>query len=426
MRNIGDFTDDHNAGFEKWYPTDEQQEPPPAEPPPIDEPSVSDQAKAAEDPKPANKNHFSLDLITSADFDAGDFELQWLVEDVLVRDQPCILGGPKKALKTLLGIDLAVSVASGTPFLGKYPIPSPERVVVLSGESGRATLQAAARAIADARGRRLSTLDIHWGFNLPQLANQNHLAGLKNDIARQEAKLLLFDPLYLALLAGPVAQGISAANVYQMGPLLLNVAQACLSVGCTPVLFHHFRLSRPNAYAEPMLEDLAFAGVQEFARQWVLLSRRSEFDTEDQQGKHELWLKAGGSAGHSLLRAVDIYEGKIDRHFRGRTWRVEVLPPTDARIAESDAKAAEKDRKKVAHNKQDENKILQTLDEHDKDRHGRSAKYLRHATGLSSDRTGAACLRLVQSGLLEQFAGRAAGGNGAMQNATLYRRPGAA
>jgi hypothetical protein len=202
-------------------------------------------------PKP-----FTLGLIDSASFETGDYSLSWLVKKVLVKGQPCILGGPKKSLKTSIGVDLAVSVAGGRPFLGEFFTPGPCRVCVLSGESGQATLQSLARRVAASKGLRLANLDILWGFTLPQLADPLQVDVLRESVEVNKIGLLLFDPLYLALLAGQGPGGLSASNLYQMGPLLLSVAQACLAAGCTPVLFHHFRTTRNDPYAVPQLEDL--------------------------------------------------------------------------------------------------------------------------------------------------------------------------
>src|SRR5262249_31779968 len=172
--------------------------------------------------------------------------------------------------------------------------------------------------------------------------------------------------------AGQGADGLSASNLYQIGPLLLAVAKACLAGGCTPGLVHHFRLTRKDTYAEPQLEDLSYAGIQEFARQWILLARRSPFDPDDEQGKRELWLSAGGSAGHSLLRAVNVYEGRLGEDFGGRTWRVEVVTPSDARAVEQDAKGAEKGRKAERRQRDAEAKMLSAIDQLDPDSLGKA------------------------------------------------------
>jgi replicative DNA helicase len=364
-------------------------------------------------------------FITSAAFDQGDYRLSWLVNGVLVAGQPGVLGGPKKSLKTSLLVDLAVSVAGGRQFLGEFFSPAPCRVAVLSGESGEATLQDAARRVAASKGLRLRDLDVLWGFRLPQLCNLLHVAALQEALDRNRVKLLLFDPLYLALLAGQGPEGFSASNLYQIGPLLLSVVRQCLDIGCTPLMVHHFRMTRrgKDAYAEPQLDDLAFSGIQEFARQWILLGRRSPFDPDDPEGKHELWLSVGGSAGHSLLRAVDVFEGKLKDDFDGRTWRVAVYPPADARAAEKDERAVEKDRRKDRCQKDDEAKALAALDRLDPDRRGASLTKIRRKcqdAAVSRDRCDRALDRLVDEGTLKEIELTARG-----QAAKGYRRPAA-
>ena len=70
------------------------------------------------------------------------------------------------------------------------------------------------------------------------------------------------------------------------------------------------------------LDDLSQAGFAESARQWLLLSRRSEF--VDECGHHELWMRTGGSAGHSSAWSIDIQEGTLSNHMLGQKWEVKV------------------------------------------------------------------------------------------------------
>ena len=141
--------------------------------------------------------------------------------------------------------------------------------------------------------------------------------------------MLLFDPLYLALLSGVGQNGVqSASNLFSMGPLLSGIADACLKIGCTPVLAHHFKLTRGDHYAEPQLEDLAFSGIQEFAAVDTCSGGRDQY--QPGTGQHSLWLSVGGSAGHSGLWSVDVEEGTVDEHFSGRRWGVTVNTAAEA------------------------------------------------------------------------------------------------
>ena len=69
-----------------------------------------------------------------ADFADADYSCEWLVDDALALGQPAILGGPKKALKTGVSADLALSLGSGRPFLGRVACLVGDQVVQDDGE----------------------------------------------------------------------------------------------------------------------------------------------------------------------------------------------------------------------------------------------------------------------------------------------------
>ncbi|MCA8997350.1 MAG: hypothetical protein KDA80_10190, partial [Planctomycetaceae bacterium] len=63
---------------------------------------------------------------------------------------------------------------------------------------------------------------------------------------------------------------------------------------------------------------------QEFFRQWMILNRREQY--EPGSGMHRLWFSTGGSAGHSSLIGLDIFEGIFDpQGTQPRGWDVNVL-----------------------------------------------------------------------------------------------------
>jgi replicative DNA helicase len=258
-------------------------------------------------------------FLASAEFATAEFRHEWVIRQVLVAGQPGVIGGPKKALKTSLAVDAAVSVGTGTPFLGRFPVPMKRRVAFLSGESGPATLKDTALRVCKARKVSLAKANVLWSFDLPQLSSKAALGWLREAIEENEVKVVFLDPLYLCMLG---AGGASATNLFETGPILRRASQACLDAGATPIFLHHATKAAGKKSEAADLDDLSFSGVAEFARQWLLIARRSSYVPGT--GRHELRLAVGGSAGHSGEWDVNVSEGVLADDFSGRKWEVAV------------------------------------------------------------------------------------------------------
>jgi len=304
---------------------------------------------------------FQPAFLTSAALEQLDARHRWLIKHVLVRDQPVLLGGPKKSLKTSVMLDAAISLGSGRPFLGKFEVPEKVRVAVLSGESGQITIRETALRIAKAKGVQLAACDVLWGFDLPRLGVEADLQMLSAALRDNQIGVVFIDPAYLCLLAG--VQEVQANNMFQVGPLLLRVARVCAEAGTTLVLVHHttkMASLQKVQTGEPLeLEDLAYAGFQEFARKWMLVNRRQKY--EPGTGQHLLWLNVGGSAGHSGCWGLDIEEGRLDDNFGGRRWLVQVRSVDEAFKAVVQQKERAKDGKKKAKLDELKTKLRQVL-----------------------------------------------------------------
>jgi hypothetical protein len=356
-------------------------------------------------------------------FARNDYRPTWLVKRQLVKGQPIVIGGPRKVLKTSLVIDLAVSMASGLPFLNEFTVYKPQRVAVLSGESGEFTIQESARRVCQARGLTLERLgeNLCWQFTLPQFANAADMKTLRVGLERDKIDVAFLDPTYLSLLSGQRPEAsIRAENLFEMGPLFLSIARTCLDAGTTPALIHHTKRDAANKRDPLELDDLAYAGIAEFARQWLLLSRRETY--EQGTGLHKLWLSVGGSTGQGGLWSVDVDEGVLDEHFGGRKWEVVVATAGETRKAAGEEKEQAKSQKREKEDKADDTTLLNALDKLDPEKKGAGLNKVQAESRLSERRVLRAVQRLVTDEVIDEVAVEVPIGNKATRKVRGLRR----
>lgn len=330
-------------------------------------------------------------MLTGGELMALDLKPRFLVRGVLVEGQPMIVGGRSKAMKTSIGIALAISLGSGTPFLGKFDSHK-VNVGFWSGESGAATIRETAVRIAETAGVTVPECSVRWCFALPKLSTADHLDHLRRTIEEHELQVVVLDPLYQALLTAENAG--QAGNLFAMGAVLQPITEWAMAAGITLVVLHHFRKSGQVDDENPCsLEELSQSGAAEWARQWILLQRRVPYQGD---GQHLLWMRCGGSAGHSSLWGLTIDEGQLDPDtFTGRTWEVTVAPAGEARAeAEHERaarKAAEQERRDGEHCDRLLD-VLRTVPE------GDTARVLREVAGLNTTSFAKTISILIQEG----------------------------
>jgi hypothetical protein len=263
---------------------------------------------------------FEYDPVSPAAFFGVPDTTRWMVDGVLLEGEAAAICAPKKCLATTTTIDLAVSVASGTPFLGHFATPQRRRVAYLSGPARQNEVRSKARRVCAARSLDPVACDIDWQFHMPRGGHPADLDRLAAGLERWRVGLVIIDPLFLLLRGCP---DVSASNVYEIGAVFESAAESCLRAGATPVLVHHAVKAAGRTVSDrPLsLEDLAFAGIGEVARQWVLLNRAAEFAPAT--GRHELNMAVGGSTGNAAAWRLVAEEGAAGL---ARGWRVQVEP----------------------------------------------------------------------------------------------------
>jgi hypothetical protein len=243
-----------------------------------------------------------------------------LIPGILAAGQTGGIFGPSKTLKTSIAADLLISLASGTPFLGKFPVARPGKVLFLAGQTGLSALRAIARRICDARGLSLDSLaNFLVSTDLPKLDHAVDRMAFQELLQREKPVCVVIDPAFLAM------QGLRGGsnNLVAMGQMLVPLAEMCRETGCAVLIVHHCRRTM-KAGVPATLDDIAGTGFGELSQQWLLLSRRRPFGPAS--GRHELWLGTGNRLGESGLWELDVDEGVA-------SWKASLRPVASSELA---------------------------------------------------------------------------------------------
>ena len=163
----------------------------------------------------------------------------WLIEGLWPADAYGVLAAEDKAGKTWAALDLAISVAAGHPWFGRFACPTPGRVLVFLGEGGERSIVRRLRAISAHKAVDLDQLAAEPGlrlcFRVPKLRDGGDLAELEAELGQRPARLVILDPLYLA-----AAGQANGGNLYEMGALLTPIQAICQAAGAALVVVTHW------------------------------------------------------------------------------------------------------------------------------------------------------------------------------------------
>jgi hypothetical protein len=174
-----------------------------------------------------------------------------LVAGLLHKGSTLLLGGSSKSFKSWSQIDLAISVASGSPW---WNLPCVQgRVLYADFELTPFFWRKRAMEIAEARGLTLHNIRV---MNCRGYDAGAALLAIEREAQSQHFDLILLDPLY-SFLAGRDEN--SAGDV---GLILRQLAMLAESTGAALAISHHF--SKGNQSAKEAIDRFSGSGV--FAR----------------------------------------------------------------------------------------------------------------------------------------------------------------
>lgn len=121
---------------------------------------------------------------------------RWLIEGLWGPESVGFLAGHPKAGKSWAGLDMAVSVASGTPCLGSFRVLEPGRALIYLAEDSLDAVRQRVASISRHRGLDLAAIDLHV-IKTPELRLDlvEQRLRLEETVRALRPRLLLLDPL---------------------------------------------------------------------------------------------------------------------------------------------------------------------------------------------------------------------------------------
>lgn len=180
-----------------------------------------------------------------AEIDTRADVVPWLVRSIWPTAAVGVLGGPPKVGKTWLSLDLATSVASGTPCLGVFPVDRPGPTLLYLAEDSLDSARSRIDGICRHRGIGLRQADLHF-ITTPtlRLDRDDDSRRLLATVQALRPRLLLLDPFVRLHARDENDSGAISA-------ILAGLRQLQRACDVAIVLVHHTRKNGrgPQGYA---------------------------------------------------------------------------------------------------------------------------------------------------------------------------------
>jgi hypothetical protein len=257
-----------------------------------------------------------------------------LIQGVIPAGTIGIISGAKNTLKTTIGLDLQISLASGKPFLGHWPVARSICTAMIVGEDSRADAVDAIKRICAAKGIDRNTLSgcFYISVATPNLHDESWLTRMRRFIDLAHIESLGIEGSYLGL------GGVDQRSLQAMGDALVPIKRLCDDTGCATRLALHHKRAAGSSW--PGLDDIAGVGFSEVSRSFLLINSRGRWNPDT--GEHWLRLVISTKQGEERYH-LDVREGKVD-DVGGRVWAPTISKPGDAPATDEQPKPLQSSR----------------------------------------------------------------------------------
>ena len=159
-------------------------------------PKRSGDDASRDDPSRDDPSRDGLPVLQAAALDQAPAEQHWLIDGLWAAGGVGILGGAPKNCKSWLGLDMAVSVASATPCLGRFAVRHPRPALVYLAEDSLPLIRERLACLCAHRALPLHALPLHV-ITAPtlRLDSPDDQRRLRVTLETLRPALLVLDPL---------------------------------------------------------------------------------------------------------------------------------------------------------------------------------------------------------------------------------------
>jgi hypothetical protein len=170
---------------------------------------------------------------------------EWLVEGIWQEGSCGMIAGEPKTYKSVLCTDLALSIASGVPFLGCIPVNKQGSVLFIQEENSASTVHDRVNKIAYSKGLGIETpfgyqltpdLPVYFSNNFgTDLTDETSLKLIEDTVAKIRPSIIMLDPLYMMLGSG------NENDASEMRAVLKWLTSLRNNYGCAVLVIHHYK-----------------------------------------------------------------------------------------------------------------------------------------------------------------------------------------
>lgn len=184
-----------------------------------------------------------LAYVRASELEVKPIEQSWLIEWLWGEECVGFIAGHPKSHKSWLSLDMAVSVASGTPCLGRFSVPHPGPVLVYAAEDHLNTVRTRLSGLCTSRGISFADLAVEVITEpVVRLDRVEEQERLRRTLDQIQPRALFLDPL--VRVYGEVDEN-SAQQVSQFLSYLRAIQR---EYRMAVVLVHHARKAQAGAH----------------------------------------------------------------------------------------------------------------------------------------------------------------------------------